>query len=116
MSQHYSDPSRENDQWALPDVEVWQDKIVILRTGCGEFEVGQMSEYPRGFCPSCERATCVNSLATFDPSESGIQHTDKTGWFYQFCFPGCLPDSDPFGPFQTEQEAINDMRDTFGDN
>ncbi len=28
------------------------------------------------------------------------------GWFYQFCFPGCLPDSEPFGPYATRQEAI----------
>ena len=30
------------------------------------------------------------------------------GFYWQSCFPGCLPDSDPVGPFQTEAEAIAD--------
>lgn len=33
------------------------------------------------------------------------------GWYYWVCFPGCLPDSDPFGPFDTEEAAIQDARD-----
>jgi hypothetical protein len=28
------------------------------------------------------------------------------GWYYWFCFPGCLPDSDPIGPYTTEAEAL----------
>lgn len=34
-----------------------------------------------------------------------------TGWYWWSCFPGCLPDSDPFGPFDTEEEALADARD-----
>lgn len=34
------------------------------------------------------------------------------GWYWWTCFPGCLPDSDPVGPFETEQEAIDDARST----
>lgn len=30
------------------------------------------------------------------------------GWYWQACFPGCLPDGDPSGPFETEQDAITD--------
>jgi len=30
------------------------------------------------------------------------------GWYWWACFPGCMPDGDPSGPFQTEQEAIDD--------
>lgn len=32
------------------------------------------------------------------------------GFYYWYCFPGCLPDSDPIGPFDTEEEAIEDAR------
>ncbi len=32
------------------------------------------------------------------------------GWYWQACFPGCLPDGDPVGPFETEQEAIDDAQ------
>lgn len=35
------------------------------------------------------------------------------GWYYWACLPGCLPDSDPVGPFDTEQEAIDDAQDTY---
>lgn len=35
------------------------------------------------------------------------------GWYYWFCFPGCLPDSEPFGPFKTHEAAEADARETF---
>ena len=34
----------------------------------------------------------------------------EPGWYWWACFPGCLPDSDPVGPFDTEAEAIEDAR------
>lgn len=33
------------------------------------------------------------------------------GFYYWYCFPGCMPDSDPIGPFDTEEAAIEDARD-----
>ena len=33
------------------------------------------------------------------------------GWYWQACFPGCLPDGDASGPFENEQEAIKDATD-----
>ncbi len=47
--------------------------------------------------------------------ETTNELTDR-GWFYWFCFPGCLPDSEPFGPFATEDEALDDARETSGDD
>lgn len=45
------------------------------------------------------------------------QITKGVGWFYWSCFPGCLPDSDPFGPFESERAAIDDADDNgFFDN
>ena len=32
--------------------------------------------------------------------------TDWEGWYAQACWPGCLPDGDPLGPFPSEAEAI----------
>jgi hypothetical protein len=37
------------------------------------------------------------------------------GWFFAFGFPGCLWDSDPFGPYETEEEAIAAAREVSGD-
>ena len=30
------------------------------------------------------------------------------GWYWWACFPGCMPDGDEHGPFDTEQEAMDD--------
>ena len=30
------------------------------------------------------------------------------GWYWQACFPGCLPDGDPMGPFPTEAACLED--------
>ena len=29
------------------------------------------------------------------------------GWYWWAAFPGCLPDGDPNGPFDTEQAAVD---------
>jgi hypothetical protein len=62
---HYSSVEREQDTYALPDIEI--------------FEV---------------RETDSNA-DIWEP-----------GFYYWYCFPGCLPDSDPFGPYATENEAL----------
>jgi len=33
------------------------------------------------------------------------------GWYWWSCFPGCLPDGDAHGPFDTEAEAISNVRE-----
>lgn len=41
---------------------------------------------------------------------------DENGdWYWNSCFAGCVPDGDLFGPFETEQEALEDARE-FGGN
>jgi hypothetical protein len=71
MSQIYSDPTRESDPHALPDVET--------------FHVG-INETPDG--------------------ADGL----LLGWYWWSCFPGCMPDGDPIGPFNTEAEAVLDAQ------
>jgi len=46
-------------------------------------------------------------LATHGPDET---RCDEVGWYWWRCFPGCLPDSDPVGPFVTAEEALFDAR------
>jgi hypothetical protein len=81
MSQIYTDETREDEPYALPNAEV--------------FYVSQME---------------VNY------NLQNIDHADEytiteAGWYWWSCFPGCLPDSDAIGPFETEKEAIDDARD-----
>ena len=32
----------------------------------------------------------------------------EAGWYWWPCFPDCLPDGDPIGPFDSEQQATTD--------
>jgi len=43
--------------------------------------------------------------------DDGEQHDDGPGWYYWFCFPGCLPGGDPVGPFEREADALADARE-----
>jgi hypothetical protein len=92
MSQFYSDPAREAETYSLPDCETF-----FLHSGPRRF-------YDRSY---------VMDYCTTDP-EHGPEACDdcpEPGWYYQFCFPGCLPESDPVGPYKTEAEAIEACRD-----
>ena len=33
----------------------------------------------------------------------------EKGFYYWYCFPGCLPDSEPIGPFETLEKAQEDF-------
>ncbi|MFA5752743.1 MAG: hypothetical protein WC910_06730 [Bacteroidales bacterium] len=33
------------------------------------------------------------------------------GWYWWYCTPGYMPDGEPSGPFDTEEEAIADARE-----
>lgn len=35
----------------------------------------------------------------------------EAGFYYWYCLPGCLPDSDPCGPYATEAAALEAARD-----
>lgn len=79
--QVYSDPERQNDEHALPNVEIFYD----------DSDVSEWGGEPRNYDSEGEPV--------------------KAGWYYWFCFPGCTPDSDPIGPFETEAEAIADAQE-----
>ena len=86
MAQHYSNPKRESDPYALPDLET--------------FKVTSEDD-----CPLCQEGTTIG------------QHVmdDHNGWYWWPCFPGCLPDGEPMGPFPSETAALADARDGFDD-
>ena len=72
--QAYSDPSRESNPHALPDVEVFHSDDCF-----------------------------------FEPGDDAMN--SAPGWYWWSCFPGCLPDSEPIGPFETEAAALADAQD-----
>lgn len=83
MSQAYSNPKRASDPYALPDVEVF----------CID-ERGEWDGEPFMIDVPCE-----------EPRQA------EPGWYWWSCFPGCLPDGDPIGPFATEAEALADAQE-----
>lgn len=39
-----------------------------------------------------------------------IDEIDLDCYYYWSCFPGCLPDGDPIGPFETSAKAYHDAQ------
>lgn len=35
----------------------------------------------------------------------------EPGWYWWPCFPGCIPDGDPMGPFASEKDALFDVKE-----
>ena len=83
MIQVYSDPSRVDDLHALPNMEV--------------FRVTELE--------------CNYNLQNMDHAD---EYTiTEPGWYWWACFPGCLPDGPPIGPFDTEDDAKVDCVDNY---
>lgn len=43
-----------------------------------------------------------------EASDKGV---NAPGWYWWACFPGCMPDGDAVGPFNTSQEAYDDAQE-----
>jgi hypothetical protein len=85
MTQAYSDPTRESDPHALPDIEVFY---------VTDPSTSSSAAYNR------ENADHGDEFTIYD-----------AGWYWWSCFPGCIPDGDPSGPYATEAEALADAQD-----
>ncbi len=100
--QAYSNPQRESDPYALPDIEVFeftaeeavqQDEELMWEAG---------KKFPLMHVNSRDRDRAI---------EWAIQESCATGgWFWWSCFPGCMPDSSAIGPFKTRKEALKDAQ------
>jgi hypothetical protein len=93
--QAYSDPKRASDPYSLPDVEVFHHEHAKRELMC--LNAGHKAEL-YGECITDEEGDCLGS-----------------GWYWQLCFLGCLPDSDPFGPFTSYEEALADAQSNADD-
>lgn len=82
--QAYSNPKRKNEPYALPDIEVFY-----------------MSE---------EKIESFGHDSIWFYADDGFCYASE-GWYWWTCLPGCLPDSDPIGPFDTEEEALQNAQD-----
>ena len=95
----YSNQERENDEWSLPDVEIFQ----LTASEVAERDEDLMHEYSR---KHEFRLASMNSKVREKMIDAMIEENGvEGGWFYWFCFPGCLPDSEAMGPYKTAEEA-----------
>lgn len=106
--QFYSDPSRETDTYSLPDCRVYE--LTSLEAAeLMEEEIWEAMRTPRF------RLASMNSRAREDLLEFIVEQYDvQGGWYWDFCVPGCMPESYPHGPFDNPQDAIADCRDNWG--
>lgn len=97
----YSNPERESDPHALQDVEVFE----LTANEVAALDEDMVDEYCRRkeFRLAAWNSRDAQAMLSTMVDEQGI----TGGWFYWYCFPGCLPDSDPIGPFATRQEALD---------
>ena len=92
--QFYTDPARADDTYALPDAEVFHVDAIDLE----------------------DEDTCFADLVA-GKVEDGYDRDeaihDLIGFYWWCCFPGCMPEGDPMGPFATQEDAIADAREGF---
>ena len=104
MSQHYSDTTREDDPHTLPDLEVFQLTALEVAASMEDevYEFSKRHEFQLCHINDRVRDAMLDAMV----EELGI----AGGWFYWFCFPGCLPDRAPIGPFSTRKESVDASR------
>lgn len=105
MSYIHSDPTREDDEHALPNVEIFELTSDEAAEMADEDTVDEAKSNLGGgpFMSSRDRDALLAEIRRIIG--------DQDGWYYQFGFPGCLPDSDPVGPFETRAKAIEAAQD-----
>jgi hypothetical protein len=86
MAQFYTNPARASDPHALPNAETFYVTRKEALQNAREIERGSI--------------------------ENGAT---EPGWYWWACFPGCMPDGEPNGPFETEEAAIADAQDEEGE-
>ena len=106
MSQHYSNQEREDDPYALPDIEVFQ----LTAREAAEQDEELVFEYSRRHEFRLADMNGKIREAMFDAmiEEEAI----RGGWFYWHCIPGCLPDTSAIGPYSSRKDAIRAAQDS----
>ena len=75
--------------------------------GFGSCEVFFMSENDVRCYWVCSPSDPGAGYAYMEDSEPVDNPAELAGWYWQACFPGCMPDGEPMGPFETELEAMD---------
>ena len=100
----YSDPAHENDPHKLPDLEIFEltaEEIVEL--GHDEDMIYAMRKrFPLMDLNSRERRRAIDWAVE--------NYYVVSGWYFRYCYPGCLPEGDPMGPYESAKLALSEAR------
>jgi hypothetical protein len=108
MMRAYSDPRRASDPHALPDIEVFE----LTAAEIAVMDEDTVADYMRR--PEF-RLAAMNGRVRERMVDAIVEEEGLTGgYFWWSCFPGCLPDGQPMGPFATADEALADARESCG--
>ena len=114
MGYHYLDQKRANDPYYLPSVEIYQmTDEEALELGNYEdevYEMGKRYEYRLASMNTRVRSKMIDALI------EEIGSDNLGGYYWRICLPGCMPDSDPSGPFKTWEDALKDARETYDED
>ena len=91
---HYSSKLRADDPFALTDFETFYHEHA--KSERGALNAGHKAEL-YGECVVDDEGDCGGS-----------------GWYYAFGSPGCLFDSEPMGPYDSEEAAVAAARESAG--
>lgn len=105
MAQHYSNPKRANDPHALPNIETFEARI--MRCPVCEAEYPETNRGGTSYRNTDSETTCCHNIPLVRA---------ESAWWFWYALPGCLPDSDPWGPFATEDEALAVAREDTGED
>lgn len=114
MSQHYLNARDERDPHKLSDLEIFyqdaEDLVDIVNMGDDD----EIAEWCKEHLPDVDVDAYIKAPLKFlDLACSALK--DEAGWYYRFCFPGCMPESEADGPYGSEAEALEAARDQHAD-
>lgn len=96
----YSNPADESNPHKIPNVQILEFTASELAISDDD-AMYEFARRPEFRLAPMNRAV-MDKMVEAIVEENGV----KGGWCFQFCYPGCLPDSSPFGPYATYQEAV----------
>lgn len=102
MPFEYTNDVDQRDPWKLPNIEIFEATAREI----AESNDDLIWEYSR---KPAFRLASMNSTIRERMIDAIIEdHGIAGGFVWQYCVPGCLPDSGWTGPFKTYQEALQD--------
>jgi hypothetical protein len=104
--------------WSWEDVQAWMkaNPDAEILKDYNEIEKIEIATRARGVeVFRANKGDVADWNANTPDIRKGRQDKYTVGWYYWWCQPGCLPDSDPYGPYSSERQAWLAVYDELGD-